>query len=131
MLIMERKRYNCWDALGDIGGFNDGLVLLLKLFMARYSSAMFDHSIVQGSRYRKSQSGEKETQRKELVKKLRVMQTPFQVNDRESTKVFSQTLDGIKKIKTNVFKCTLKLLFCLNNKEEKRSFKRALDKYSD
>ena len=46
MLIMERKRYNYWDALGDIGGFNDGLVLLLRIFMARYSSMMFEHSIV-------------------------------------------------------------------------------------
>ena len=49
MQVLERSRYNYWDALGDIGGFNDGLVLLLKLFMTRYSSMMFEHSIVQGS----------------------------------------------------------------------------------
>ena len=29
MHIMERKRYNIWDALGDIGGFHDGIYLLI------------------------------------------------------------------------------------------------------
>ena len=60
MLIMERKRYNFWDALGDIGGFNDGLVLLLQIFMGKYSALMFESSIVQGTHYRKSHDREKE-----------------------------------------------------------------------
>ena len=45
--MMERKRYSFGDALGDIGGFHDGLKLLVSLlFMGQYSSAMFKHSIV-------------------------------------------------------------------------------------
>ena len=51
MLVMERKRYNLWDLLGDIGGFNDGLILVLQIFMSKYSALMFEHSIVQGSHY--------------------------------------------------------------------------------
>ena len=26
--IIERTRYNFWDILGDVGGFNDGLYLV-------------------------------------------------------------------------------------------------------
>lgn len=58
MLIMERKRYTFWDALGDIGGFHDGLVLLIQaLLMSRYSSSMFEHSVVQGAKYRHGPGG--------------------------------------------------------------------------
>ena len=58
MKVMERKRYNVWDALGDIGGFHDGLILFVQvIFMGRYSSAMFEHSIVQGAKYRKGPGG--------------------------------------------------------------------------
>lgn len=46
MNIAERKRYNWWDALGDIGGFHDGLVLLVRFFLAPYSAAMFNHHLV-------------------------------------------------------------------------------------
>ena len=41
MEVAERKRYSWWQLLGDIGGFHDGLVLLIKFFMASYSAAMF------------------------------------------------------------------------------------------
>ena len=36
-----RKRYNFWQALGDIGGLYDGLRLIVYLFMAPLSSAYF------------------------------------------------------------------------------------------
>jgi len=39
--IMTRTRYSFWDALGDVGGFHDGLVLLVRFFMAPYSAALF------------------------------------------------------------------------------------------
>ena len=41
MIIQSRSRYNYWQALGDIGGFYDGLRLLFSFFMASYSAAMF------------------------------------------------------------------------------------------
>ena len=80
MLMLERKRYNIWDALGDIGGFHDGLYLFLQFaFMGRYSSAMFEHSIAQGSKYRKGPGGEQRKKREKLVKKLRESKGPFRV----------------------------------------------------
>ena len=39
--IHSRTRYNFWDLLGDVGGFNDGLVLLCSLLMAPYSEFAF------------------------------------------------------------------------------------------
>lgn len=41
MKIMERKRYTFWDVLGDIGGFHDGVILVLYFMMAPYSAKAF------------------------------------------------------------------------------------------
>ena len=37
MSIEARTKYNIWDLLGDVGGFNDGLFLVVSLFMAPIS----------------------------------------------------------------------------------------------
>ena len=37
MFIEARTKYNIWDLLGDVGGFNDGLFLVVSLFMAPIS----------------------------------------------------------------------------------------------
>ena len=37
----SRIRYNFWLALGDIGGFHDGLVLLAKFLIGPVSMALF------------------------------------------------------------------------------------------
>ena len=29
MLMLERKRYNIWDLMGDIGGLHDGIYLFI------------------------------------------------------------------------------------------------------
>lgn len=41
--IQQRVRYNFWDLLGDVGGFNDGLILLFSIFMGTYSA--FSYSL--------------------------------------------------------------------------------------
>jgi len=48
--IMQRQRYSFWDALGDIGGFHDGLVLLVSMFMSSISSALFTRELEQSNR---------------------------------------------------------------------------------
>ena len=35
--IEQRTRYNYWDLLGDVGGFNDGLFLIFSIFMSIFS----------------------------------------------------------------------------------------------
>lgn len=49
-----RKRYSFWDALGDIGGFYDGLRLLIWIFMAPITSIIFTNDTVQGSLFAKA-----------------------------------------------------------------------------
>ena len=41
MYIEARTKYNIWDLLGDVGGFNDGLFLVVSLFMAPLSQLSF------------------------------------------------------------------------------------------
>lgn len=51
MIVSERKRYNFWDAVGDIGGFHDGIVLIIQVFMAPYSAMMFNIGLTNGTLY--------------------------------------------------------------------------------
>ena len=44
--ILERTRYNFWDLLGDVGGFNDGLHLVGSLLMSSYAAFSFKQSIL-------------------------------------------------------------------------------------
>mmetsp|Transcript_22119 Transcript_22119/g.27214 ORF Transcript_22119/g.27214 Transcript_22119/m.27214 type:complete len:127 (+) Transcript_22119:950-1330(+) len=39
--MISRTRYSFWKALGDVGGFHDGLIFLVRLIMAPYSAALF------------------------------------------------------------------------------------------
>ena len=36
-----RKRYSFWEALSDVGGFNDGLTILVSIIMSPLSRAYF------------------------------------------------------------------------------------------
>ena len=44
--IIERTRYNVWDLLGDVGGFNDGLHLVGYFLISSYASFSFKQSIL-------------------------------------------------------------------------------------
>ena len=48
MIIQNRTRYNFWDLLGDIGGFNDGLFLLFSIFMSSYSALAYKIDYLNG-----------------------------------------------------------------------------------
>ena len=53
---IQRQRYTFWAALGDIGGFYDGLNLLISIFLAPLSSALFFNDFVKGSVFYKKSS---------------------------------------------------------------------------
>ena len=48
MQVMQRVRYNFWQALADVGGFHDGLKLLVSLFIAPVSSILFENDLLKG-----------------------------------------------------------------------------------
>ena len=37
----QRVRYTCWDLLGDVGGFNDGLIFIFEALMGAYAALSF------------------------------------------------------------------------------------------
>ena len=51
--MVVRERYSFWQALSDIGGFHDGLTLLLKLLMMPFARALFNNDLVQGGLHAK------------------------------------------------------------------------------
>ena len=40
-MIEKRTRYTIWDMLGDVGGFNDGLILVCQLLTSAYTAVSF------------------------------------------------------------------------------------------
>ena len=54
-----RKRYSFWEALGDVGGFYDGICLLIWMFMAPITRVIFTNDIVQGSLFAKDNKSHK------------------------------------------------------------------------
>ena len=44
--IIERTRYNVWDILGDVGGFNDGLYLVFEFIFSSWAAFSFKQSIL-------------------------------------------------------------------------------------
>ena len=49
--MREQKRisYSFWQALGDIGGFHDGLCLLVAIVMRPFSANNFQKDVLKGS----------------------------------------------------------------------------------
>ena len=47
----SRVRYTFWDLLGDVGGFNDGLILMCSLFMSGFSAFAFNTDFLNKSYY--------------------------------------------------------------------------------
>ena len=39
--IEKRTRYSLWDLVADVGGFNDGIMLVCSIFMSAYSAMAF------------------------------------------------------------------------------------------
>ena len=46
--VESRVRYNYWDLLGDVGGFNDGLYLIGSLMLSTYARAAFQQDYLDG-----------------------------------------------------------------------------------
>ena len=44
----QRIRYTCWDLLGDVGGFNDGLIFIFQGVMGAYSALLFSIDYADG-----------------------------------------------------------------------------------
>ena len=47
--IKSRTRYNFWTALGDIGGFHDGLTLVIKGIIASIAAISYENDLLKGN----------------------------------------------------------------------------------
>ena len=48
---MIRRRYSVWQALGDIGGFFDGIKLVISIFMIPISGAVYFEEALKNKLY--------------------------------------------------------------------------------
>ena len=68
--IEKRIRYNFWMALGDIGGFHDGLFLVLSLFMSPYAATLFENDLMRGNLFNWSLKSRAKKYQNRLVQSL-------------------------------------------------------------
>ena len=45
----KRARYSLWNVLGDVGGFHDGLVLLIRIVIAPFAAKNFFFDLIKKS----------------------------------------------------------------------------------
>ena len=65
--VVKRIRYNVWMALGDIGGFYDGLRLVLLLFMGPLSAFFFQKDLLKDNLKVQSLTSTQKIQRTKLA----------------------------------------------------------------
>ena len=62
---MTRKRYSAWEVLSDIGGFHDGVVLIVGYFVSPLVSTLFQVDLLQRTMIaRKEQQSQRHTRLK-------------------------------------------------------------------
>ena len=44
---MTRKRYSAWEVLSDVGGFHDGVILIVGYFVSPLVSTLFQVDLLQ------------------------------------------------------------------------------------
>ena len=47
----KRVRYSIWNLISDVGGFSDGIYLILSFFMTSYSAMAFETAYLSRSYY--------------------------------------------------------------------------------
>mmetsp|Transcript_25843 Transcript_25843/g.34559 ORF Transcript_25843/g.34559 Transcript_25843/m.34559 type:complete len:213 (+) Transcript_25843:929-1567(+) len=70
MHVQKRVRYTYWDVLGDVGGFHDGLLLLLGLVMGPASANHFQNDLVSGGLRDSARSMELKRKSRMVAKQL-------------------------------------------------------------
>ena len=67
MTDRKRVRYNFWDALADVGGFHDGLVLLIRIVIGPYAAHGFFMQLLQKQRKEPKQTRQHARMRDQFV----------------------------------------------------------------
>lgn len=70
MQILTRVRYNFWMLLADVGGFHDGLRLLVSFLLAPITAIFFENDMLRSNLFEESLTYKQKQQRRELAKSL-------------------------------------------------------------
>ena len=68
---MTRKRYSAWEVLSDIGGFHDGVVLIVSYFISPLASTLFQVDLLRRTMIARK---EHESQRHTRLKMAKYLQ---------------------------------------------------------
>ena len=68
--VIQRSRYSFWQALGDIGGFHDGLCLIIGLLLEPLSATLFKKDLVKDSVREEKHTADQRRNRRQLAELL-------------------------------------------------------------
>ena len=71
MIEEKRIRYSFWTALADIGGFHDGLTLLVHVLMNPIAATFFENSILGCNLFAQHLSQDQKQKRRKLAQSLK------------------------------------------------------------
>ena len=100
----KRIRYSIWNLVADVGGFSDGIYLILRIFMTAYSAMAFKTNFLNLSYYdsEKNLNDHQDVDYKNIFDDLR--QGRSKVVNESLLKVIIKALEAPAQLKQSFFK---------------------------
>ena len=109
MQVSSRVRYSLWQALGDIGGFHDGLFMVVRFLIAPIAATFFHKEILQKD-LTETKLTNRERQRRSKVAQAIIFDS--QQTRQDIGSLLTETFKVTKPVKISVF-ISIKNCLCL------------------
>ena len=109
----EREVYTVMDALGDFGGFNDGIILFPAIIMQIYSKNMFLQYLFS---LLPIKQGTNSVGRGKFKKKCNEDQSPFEMEEADTQLVFDESARLIQRKNSWFLSLCYSKCFCKKNR---------------
>ena len=129
LTVLKRTRYNVWDLLGDVGGFNDGLNLVASLIFSFYSTFAFSKDLINSTHIDGDKKSLKNKSTKALENPQRYQATANMIRnsgpeskfilDASKVPIFKRGLNQAKLLKHSIYLALKETFLCANKKERK------------
>ena len=127
--VTTRTRYNVWDLLSDVGGFNDGLFLVASIVMSSYSAFQYKKDLLSQFKVDGDSKSSNRSHSRGFKTSLAYNNVAHSIKngsfqnlpemERDDTKVFSWGLKKATILKHNFFMSLQETFKCADKKERK------------
>lgn len=127
IVIEKRARYSTWDLLGDVGGFNDGLMLVCHLLTSAFSAASFKTKFLRQVFFDSNSDERRRTSHENRSTISTIMESGCDRLDPSAPSVFQRALKSARQLNKFSFIHFI-LPWCQRNRRQNKFRSRVIDK---